>query len=138
MKKQLLSRKRLLAIFYSLCLMLCVNLGWGQQQTIGSFPYMEGGFENADPGLALGTGGSTTLWTKQTSSFASTISSATPRTGAYKGLVTLSGASAARFLMSPSGPTTPVRMTINTSYIVQLYVKNSVAIPSFQTGFSVN
>ena len=30
MKKELLSRKRLLPLFYSLCLMLCVNLGWGQ------------------------------------------------------------------------------------------------------------
>lgn len=46
MKKQLFSHKRLLPLFYSLCLMFCVNLGWGQQQTIGSFPYMEGGFEN--------------------------------------------------------------------------------------------
>jgi hypothetical protein len=30
MKKQLLSRKRLLPLFCSLCVMLCVNLGWGQ------------------------------------------------------------------------------------------------------------
>ena len=31
MKKQLLSRKRLLPLFYSLCLMLvCANVGWGQ------------------------------------------------------------------------------------------------------------
>lgn len=30
MKKQLLSRKRLTTLFYSLCLMLSVNVGWGQ------------------------------------------------------------------------------------------------------------
>lgn len=30
MKKQLLSRKRLTPLFYSLCLMFCVNVGWGQ------------------------------------------------------------------------------------------------------------
>lgn len=30
MKKQLLGQKRLTTLFYSLCLILCVNLGWGQ------------------------------------------------------------------------------------------------------------
>jgi hypothetical protein len=33
MKKQLLSRKRLLPLFYSLCLILCINVGWGQTVT---------------------------------------------------------------------------------------------------------
>jgi hypothetical protein len=37
MKKQLLSRKRLTMLFYSLCLMLCVNLGWGQVATTGDY-----------------------------------------------------------------------------------------------------
>ena len=62
MKKQLLSRKRLKTLFYSLCLMvLCVNVGWGQQQTIGSFPYMEGGFENYAASTLSGTL-SPTVW----------------------------------------------------------------------------
>ena len=49
-------------------LLLFSNVGWGQQQLIGSFPIMDGGFENQTvAGLTNGgsfaTGTSASVWT---------------------------------------------------------------------------
>lgn len=84
MKKQLPSLKRLTRFFYSLCaLLLCVNVGWGQQ-IIGSFPTMDGGFEAQTGGYTLTATNSTTLWSiSTTSSTVKTIveDAATARSG---------------------------------------------------------
>ena len=65
MKKQLLNRKRLLQLALSLCLILVsANTSWGQQ-TIGSFPYMDGGFEGQSIGqISTVANGSANFWTK--------------------------------------------------------------------------
>ena len=138
MKKFLPYQKTVLHFFSILCVMLFSTFGWGQQ-VIGSFPNMNGGFEGQTAG-AIAQGNSTSLWTKQSSALNSTISTTTPRTGTNKGLVTLSETNATRFLSSPSGPATPVNVNFiaSTSYVMQMYVKNSTTIPNFQTGFSVN
>ena len=139
MKKLLLFKNQgLKSILLLGFLFLFSTLSWSQQ-VIGSFPNMNGGFEGQTAG-ALASGNSETLWTKQSSALNSTISTTTPRTGTNKGLVTLSETNATRFLSSPSGPSTPVNVNFiaSTSYVMQMYVKNSASIPNFQTGFSVN
>ena len=40
-------------------LLLFSNVGWGQQQLIGSFPTMDGGFENQTTGSLITSGGGT-------------------------------------------------------------------------------
>lgn len=139
MKKQLLSRKRLTSLFYSLCLMLlCVNLGWGQQ-VIGSFPYMNGGFEGQTAGT-LGTTLSSTVWTRQSQSGASSsIVTTSPRTGINYASVT-NVTSASRGLQSPQltpfvAGSTPLA---NTPYMVQFWVRNAASVSGFQVGTNVN
>lgn len=82
MKKQLRGRQRLLPLFYSLSLMLCVNLGWGQQ-VIGSFPSMDGGFESqaANPATLSGISSEQTAWTAQATSGVGVLSSTGGRSG---------------------------------------------------------
>lgn len=66
MKKQLPSLKRLTRLFYSLCtLLLCVNVGWGQQ-TIGSFPTMDGGLEGQTQTTITSATANATNWTIST------------------------------------------------------------------------
>ncbi|QBN20407.1 T9SS type A sorting domain-containing protein [Flavobacterium nackdongense] len=63
MERQLPSLKRLTGLFYSLCILfLCANVGWGQQ-TIGTFPTMDGGMEGQTLGTVAISTTSTTAWT---------------------------------------------------------------------------
>jgi len=110
--------------------------GWGQQ-VIGSFPYMDGGFENQSTG-ALGSTLSTTAWSRQSQSGASSsIVTTSPRSGAKYGTVT-SVATASRNLQSPQSSTASDGPTANTSYVVQFYVKNASSVNGFQGGVTIN
>ena len=61
---------------------LTSSIVFAQTQTIGSFPFMDGGFENQATG-ALGTALSSTAWSRQNQSGATTnIVTTTPRSGA--------------------------------------------------------
>lgn len=127
MKKQLPSLKRLTRLFYSLCiLLLCVNVGWGQQ-TIGSFPTMNGGYEGVTLPFTMAGGTSTTLWT---------ISSTSSTTKFITGDVTKSrsGNNFISFTNNAGGNTriqspTVTTITASTIYTVQYYLK-SVAVTS--------
>jgi hypothetical protein len=119
-------------------LFLFSNNSWGQQ-VIGSFPYMNGGFEGQTSG-ALGTALSATSWSRQSQAGASSsIATTTPRTGVnYANVANVTAAS--RGLQSPQ-PTTFVAAnspTASTAYIVQFFVKNSTSIAAFQVGTNTN
>ncbi|GEM_PF-1419176 len=109
---------------------------WGQQ-VIGSFPTMDGGFEGQTIG-ALGTSLSTTTWSRQNQSGASsTITTTSPRSGSkYTSVVSVSTAS--RNLQSPQSATASAGPSANTSYVVQYYVRNASSVNSFQSGVTTN
>lgn len=110
--------------------------GWGQQ-VIGSFPYMDGGFENQSTGN-LGTTLSSTAWSRQNQSGASTsIITSNPRIGSKYASVT-SVSTASRNLQSPQSSTASDGPAPNTSYVVQFFVRNTAQVNSFQAGVTVN
>ena len=130
-------RKLYLQALYVLMLCLTVMYGNGQKQIIGSFPYMDGGFENQSTGN-LGTTLSASAWTRQnqsglTSSIVATGGRSGPAYATVTGVTT-----ASRGLQSPQTATTSAGPSSNTSYIVQFYVRNSANVNSFQGGVSVN
>ncbi len=119
-------------------LFLSVN-GLVAQQIIGTFPYMNGGFEGQTAG-ALGTTLSATLWTRQNQTGASTtIVTASPRTGInYASIVNVTAVS--RPLQSPQlQPFDAAKAPIaSTAYMVQFFAKNALAISAFQVGTNTN
>lgn len=119
--------------FYVLLLFfLMVNLGRGQQ-VIGSFPYMDGGFENQTLGN-LGTSLSTTNWSRQSQSGASsTIVSTSPRSGSKNGAV-INVSTVSRGLQSPQDAVAANGPQASKSYVIQYYIRNSGSITSFQLG----
>jgi hypothetical protein len=93
------------------------------QQVIGSFPYMDGGFEGQSTG-ALGTTLSATAWTRQSQSGASTtVVTTTPRTGVNY-VTVINVATASRGLQSPQTATLANGPQPNTSYTIQYFIKN--------------
>ena len=132
MKNKLLYQKRLLQFACSLCLiLLCITASWGQAQVIGTFPFMQGGFENQTAGT-VGTTLSTTAWTR--SSTAGTSAIVTSAANARTGTKYANGVFAAlnqRALQSSSGTATTTAVT----YTIQFYVKNA-SLASFQVGLN--
>lgn len=126
--------KRFFTIFILCALM--GGKGWGQQ-VIGSFPYMDGGFENQSTGN-LGTTLSSTAWSRQNQSGASTsIITSNPRSGSKYASVT-SASTASRNLQSPQSSTASDGPAPNTSYVVQFFVRNTAQVSAFQAGVTVN
>jgi len=133
MKNKLLSQNAVTHFFYSLSLMLlCTNLSWGQVQTIGSFPYMDGGFEGQTAGIvpkytfdATGAAGptSSSVWNAQTGAGDSTINSdpAVARTGSKYATGVDIATSFTRVLQSP----TAASGWPTGSCVVQYWIKNS-------------
>ena len=126
MKKRLLNTKRLIQLVLSLCLILVsANISWGQAQTIGSFPYVDGGFE----GQAVGTladfsaAVTNTAWTKTAASGASSIGSTGPRTGNRCATGNITSTSFTRVLNSPT--VTSGFPASGSAYVVQYYIKNA-------------
>ncbi len=126
--------------FQSFCILILMllfsTLSWGQQ-VIGSFPYMNGGFEGQAAG-ALGTTLSSTVWTRQSSSTSSIVTTS-PRSGVNYATVT-NGTTASRGLQSPQltpfvAGSTPLA---NTPYMVQFWVRNAASVSAFQVGTNVN
>lgn len=132
MKKKLPGQKRLTQLFYGMCiLLLSVNVCWGQQ-TIGSFPTMDGGFEAQTGGYTLTNANSTTLWSiSSTSSTVKTIvaDAATARSGSKCVSFSNTGAGGTR-LQSP----TAISLAASTQYTVQYYFKASVSPYAYLTG----
>ena len=138
MKKKLLNQRKTTQLLISFCFMLFMNLSWGQQ-VIGSFPYMNGGFEG-QTAATLGTTVSPSLWSRQSQSGASSsITSTSPRTGLNSSTVT-NVASSSRGLQSPQ--LTPFDAakspTASTQYMVQFWVRNAAGVTNFQVGTNTN
>ena len=132
MKKRLLNRKKLMQLVLSLCLILVsANISWGQQ-VVGSFPYMDGGFEGQTAGIvpkitfdATGLNGvtSSSVWNAQTGSGDSTINSdpAVARTGSKYATGVDATTTFTRVLQSP----TAASGWPTGSCVVQYWIKNS-------------
>jgi hypothetical protein len=107
-----------------LAMVLVLGAGnvWGQQ-VIGSFSYMDGGFEGQTTG-ALGNSLSATTWSRQSQSGASTtVETTTPRTG-NKYVTITNVATASRGLQSPQTATAANGPLASTSYTIQYFIKN--------------
>ncbi|EAZ94991.1 CHU large protein [Flavobacteria bacterium BAL38] len=129
MKKLLLNRKKLMQLALTLCLILVsANTSWGQQ-TIGSFQYINGGFEGYSTGnLAVTTSGSSNAWTIQTTvttlpKIVTSTTNGSARTGSNFVAVANSTTSANRVLQSPT--TTGTAPAAATAYTIQYYYRNS-------------
>jgi len=134
-KKGIFMKRILLLLIFGIGIGL---MGWGQQ-IIGTFPYMNGGFEGQATG-ALATTLHATNWTRQSQSGASSsIVTTSPRSGSQYATVT-NVSTVSRGLQSPqltpfvAGSTT----TASTQYVVQFFVKNAATVASFQGGVTTN
>jgi hypothetical protein len=135
-----LNKKLPIAFAARLVMMVVLCLGAGRsfgQQTIGSFQYMNGGFEGQVTG-ALATTLSTTNWTRQSQAGASSnIVTASPRSGInYASVVSVSSAS--RNLQSPQSSVAANGPASSTQYVVQFFVRNASSVNGFQGGVTVN
>ena len=133
MKTQLQFNKLLRNFFWCFAfLMLLPSLSFGQQTT-GSFTFMNGGFEGQATGV-LGTTLSSTLWTRQSQSGASTtIATASPRSGINYASVT-NVTTVSRGLQSPQSTTASNGPQSSTSFVIQYYIRNTSSVASFQMG----
>ena len=106
-----------------LVLFSAFTLAGFSQQVIGSFPYMDGGFEGQTSG-ALANTLSTTAWTRQSVTGASSsIIATSPRTGLKYATIT-NVASVSRGLQSPQTATAANGPAASTSYTIQYFIKN--------------
>ena len=124
-----------------LVIFLSVLSGMNAQQIIGSFPYMNGGFEGQAAG-ALSTTLSPTNWTKQGSALNSTIVTSSPRTGLNYATTTTSGQSTTtnRILQSPQLQPydAAANPTAGTDYVFQYWVRNASSVAGHQVGVSTD
>lgn len=132
MKKRLLNRKRLMQFALSLCLILVsANTSWGQQ-VIGSFPYMDGGFEGqTTDALTTATNGSPNVWTKSATGSTSNIvaNASLARTGSKYANGNLSNVGGSnRGLQSPTGA------SVAGSHVIQFYYRNYPVSTNIQAG----
>ena len=123
MKKLLFNKTRFMNLICSmLFLLLGFNVSWGQTQTIGSFPYMEGGFENYAASTLAGTL-STTVWsvnsTGKSSVRAILNNAAVARTGSKYASHTTTDTTVR--LQSPTTATTANAPAANANHTVQYY-----------------
>lgn len=98
---------------------------------------MDGGFENQATS-ALGTTVSSTAWSRQAQSGASSsIVTTSPRSGA-KHASAVSVSTVSRNLQSPQSATASAGPAANTSYVVQFFVQNAASVNSFQAAVTTN
>ncbi|MFZ4106736.1 hypothetical protein, partial [Flavobacterium sp.] len=119
MNKLLSNKKRFTNLIFSMFLLLLgFNVSWGQTQTIGSFPYMEGGFENYAASTLNGTL-STAVWSVSSNTNSTTKAilnnAAVARTGSKYASHTTQVATNIR-LQSPTTATAANAPAPNTTY----------------------
>jgi hypothetical protein len=133
MKKQLLNRKKLMQLALTLCLILVsANISWGQQ-TIGSFTYMDGGFEGQSTGdLTQANNGSANVWTKSAANSTSSIvaNASLARSGVKYAIGNLATGGSNRGLQSPLGASAAG------SHVIQFYYRNYPASTNIQAGIA--
>ena len=115
-----------------LLFIIFMSVSYGQQ-VIGSFPVMDGGFENQTG--TLGTSLSGSAWSRQSGN-TSTISNTGGRSGPK--YVTANVAATVRLLQTPQDATAAKGPAANTAYRVQFYYRLSTAFNVFQIGVSTN
>jgi len=131
-------------------IVLSVLSGMNAQQVIGSFPYMNGGFEGQAAG-ALATTTNTnvvlspTNWTQvQTAGISSSIATTSPRTGLNYATTTVVAGSVTtsnnKVLQGPqlqpfNAAASP---TASTPYVFQYWVRNAATVPSFAVSVNTN
>ena len=128
MKKLLFNKTRFTYLFCSMFfLLLGSNASWGQQ-TIGSFPYMDGGFEGQTATTTLsGSGVSTSAWTVSSSTNSSVRSIINDATAARSGSKYAAHASSTATvrLQSPSTATAANAPAPNAQHTIQYYYKTT-------------
>jgi len=133
----LFSLRRVVLFLFLITNALTSSIVFAQTQTIGSFPFMDGGFENQTTG-ALGTTLSSAAWSRQNQSGASSsIVTTSPRSGT-KHASALSVSTVSRNLQSPQSATASAGPAANTSYVVQFFVQNAASVNSFQAAVTTN
>ena len=136
MKKLLLNPKKRMQFVLSLFLILVsAYTSWGQQ-TIGSFPNMNGGFEGQNALLTANNNGSLSGWTSMigTTNNSAIVISGGARTGNNyaKGMNTTPTSTVNfRALQSPRGTTPPT----STQITIQFYYRNCT-LNNFQLGWA--
>jgi hypothetical protein len=103
------------------------------QQVIGSFPQMDGGYENQSGTLANTL--SASLWSRQ-SGTGSTISNSGGRSGPKYASATVAAGN--RLLQSPQDAIAINGPAASTTYRVQFYYKSNAAFNVFQIGITIN
>lgn len=133
----LFSLRRVMLFLLLITNALTPSIVFAQTQTIGSFPFMDGGFENQTTGV-LGTTLSSAAWSRQNQSGASSsIVTTSPRSGT-KHASAVSVSTVSRNLQSPQSTTASAGPAANTSYVVQFFVQNAASVASFQGGVTTN
>ncbi len=134
-------RKLSTLLFISIAILFLSEYGLGQtsKQLIGSFPFMDGGFEAQTTGAAtaassISSGATLQYWSVQTAGTA-TIQTSVARTGTLS--INFYTTSTAKRLQSPT--TTSPSISTATSYVVQCYYRTAGATgtaASMQHGIS--
>ncbi|WP_396185075.1 T9SS sorting signal type C domain-containing protein [Flavobacterium sp.] len=139
MKKRLLSQKRLSQLVFSIgMILLYINVSWGQQ-TIGSFPYMDGGFEGQTTGnLTQANTGSANVWTKNLSTSTSSIvaNASLARTGSKYAIGNIAGPTGGVSAGSNRGLQTPLGASVAGSHVIQFYYRNYPVSTNIQAGIA--
>jgi hypothetical protein len=128
MNKFLFNKTRFLNLICSIFfLLLGMNASWGQVQTLGSFPYMDGGFEGQTATSSIGGTLSTSAWTLQTTTGVvakSLINDATnSRSGRFYANWTPDAIN--KRLQTPTTATAANAPQAGTQYTVQYYYKGT-------------
>jgi hypothetical protein len=121
MKKLLFNETRFLNLICSLLFVLLgVNASWGQTQTLGSFPHMDGGFEGQTATVAITGTSNATTWSVSSQSNSVTrsiVSGASARSGSKYAEHTTNTSGGVRL----QSPTLAGSLSANTDYVVQYY-----------------
>ncbi|CAN1515776.1 Secretion system C-terminal sorting domain [Flavobacteriaceae bacterium] len=131
MNKLLFNKTRFLNLICSiLFLILGMNTSWGQTQTLGSFPYMDGGFEGQTAtlaGTAISGALSTAAWSVSSSTKSTTklviLDASAARSGSKYAAHTTNDVTIR--LQSPSTATESAAPAVSTQYTVQYYFKTT-------------
>jgi len=132
-----------------LVIFMSVLNGMNAQQVIGSFPYMNGGFEGQAAGALVKTtlsspALSATNWTQvQTAGLSTSIATLSPRTGVnYATSTVVSGPTTSnnRVLQGPqlqpfNAAASP---TASTAYVFQYWVRNAATVATFAVSVNTN
>ena len=131
MNKFLFNKTRLHQLIFSvLFLLLGINASWGQAQTLGSFPYMDGGFEGQTATIAGSTISgtlSTSAWSVSSTTNSSTRLMILDANAARSGnkYASHTTTSTTGRLQSPTTATAANAPAAGTSYTVQYYYKTT-------------